>query len=343
MNVFFSVSRYFVPAIACLACLLIFSNNQVLAQSKVGTKALTFLEIGVGARGVGMGEAHVSSTRDVASLYWNPAGITNIFRNEATFQHTTWIADSQLNYAAAAFGAGRNAHVGLQFYVFDSGNMDVTTVDFPDGTGEQFNVQDLKIGLTYARKLTNRFAIGGSVKYISSRIWRMSTSAVALDLGMQYHTPIDNLRLGFAISNFGEDITLTGDNTSVRVDLDRNSTGTNDALLGDLRLGAWDLPLMFRIGSHYKFNLGELQSVILSADAIYPNNDDPFVNAGMEYGFRDMVFLRGGYSRLFLPDAEGHFRLGFGVAISNTIRADYAYSDRGRLGGSNLLGATIMF
>ncbi len=340
---FHTTLKYVILLLAVAHGLLMLWNNPASGQSKVGTKALTFLEIGVGARGVGMGEAHVSSVSDVTSLYWNPAGITNIARNEVTFQHTTWIADTYLNYAASVIQVGRSGYVGGQLYVFESGNMDVTTVDFPDGTGEQFNVQDLKIGLTYSQRLTNRFSIGGSVKYISSRIWRMSTSAVGLDLGMQYHTPVPNLWLGFAISNFGEDITLTGDNTSVRVDLDPNSSGTNDALLGDLRLGAWDLPLMFRIGSHYRFDIGELQSFIVAMDAVYPNNDDPFVNAGLEYGFRDMVFLRGGYSRLFLPDAEGHLRLGFGVKISDRIRADYAYSDRGRLGGSNILGATVMF
>ncbi len=336
-------SKILLFMVAGMMMFLASALEHAAAQSKVGTKALTFLEIGVGARGVGMGEAHVSSTRDVASMYWNPAGITQVGRNEATFQHTTWIADSHLNYAAAVVRIGSGGYVGAQFYVFDSGSMDVTTVDFPDGTGEQFNVQDMKIGLSYAHRLTNRFALGGSVKYLSSRIWRMSTSMVALDLGMQYQTPLDNLWLGFAISNFAEDTALTGDNNTVRVDLDPNSSGTNDALLANLKMNNWDIPLMFRIGTHYDLSIGPWQQLILAVDAIYPNNDDPYVNTGLEYGFRDMVFLRGGYSRLFLDDAEGHVRLGFGVKISDTIRADYAWSDRGRLGGSNLVGATIMF
>ena len=37
-----------------------------------------FLNIGVGARALGMSNAVITSTEDVMSGYWNPAGLTNI-------------------------------------------------------------------------------------------------------------------------------------------------------------------------------------------------------------------------------------------------------------------------
>jgi len=43
--------------------------------SNVATTCAPFLEIGVGARAIGMGGAFVATANDVSALYWNPAGI----------------------------------------------------------------------------------------------------------------------------------------------------------------------------------------------------------------------------------------------------------------------------
>lgn len=324
------------------ALLLLLLPVALTAQTKVGTTAAPFLEIGAGARGVAMGEANVASTNDVTALYWNPAGIAHLTGGQATFQYNEWIAGTNLSYAALAFPIPRIATVGLQVYLFDSGTMDVTDIIFPDGTGEVFKVQDMMIGLTVARKLTSRFAIGGSAKYIRSSIWRMSASTIGLDLGMQYDTPLKNLKLGFNISNFGGEMRLDGDNTLVRVDIDPNSDGNNDGLLANILVRSWDLPLHFRIGTAYSLESGPY-SLSLNADALYPNNNDPYLNAGAEFGFNDLLFLRGGMVKTFLDEAEGTLRFGFGVKLANRIAADYAWSDRGLLGSTNVIGLTIGF
>ena len=315
----------------------------VQSQSKVGTTAGGFLEIGVGARGVAMGETIVAATDDVMSLYWNPAGITSIPTGQATFHHTSWIAGTQLNYAAVAVNVPNVAHFGAQIYIFDSGEMEVTDILFPDGTGENFSVQDIMIGLTAARQLTTNFSIGGSVKYINSTIWRMSASTIALDLGMQYDTPLENFRIGFNISNFGGEMLLSGDNTLKRIDLDPNSSGNNDGLLANLALRSWDIPLTFRIGMGYTVFDTAWHRLLIVADALYPNNNNPYLNVGAEYGFNNLLFVRGGVSQLLLDDADGLLRLGFGLNIMNRIRADYAWSDRGLLGSTNMVGVSIAF
>lgn len=326
-----------------VAALVTGSPAALQAQSKVGTTAGGFLEIGVGARGVAMGETIVAATDDVMSLYWNPAGITGITSGQASFHYTEWIAGTRLNYAAIAFNVPQVAHIGAQIYIFDSGEMEVTDIIFPDGTGENFKVQDIMIGLTAARQLTANFSIGGSVKYINSTIWRMSSSTIGLDLGMQYSTPLENLRIGFNISNFGGEMMLSGDNTLKRIDLDPNSSGNNDGLLANLALRSWDIPLTFRLGAGYTVFDNEWHRLLLVADALYPNSNDPYVNAGAEYGFNNLLFIRGGVSQLFLEDAEGMLRLGFGLNLMNRIRADYAWSDRGLLGSTSMVGVTVAF
>ena len=72
------------------------------AQTKVGTTAAPFLEIGAGARGVAMGESQVATARDVTALYWNPAGVAYLTSGQASFQYNEWIAGTNLSYAAVA-------------------------------------------------------------------------------------------------------------------------------------------------------------------------------------------------------------------------------------------------
>lgn len=306
---------------------------------------MPFLEIGVGAKNIALGEAGVSTVNDATALYWNPAGITRIPTAEVTFQRTQWFGDTNLNFAAGAVSMGTSGSIGVHFYSFGSGEMEVRTLEHEEGTGERFQVQDLSLGLSYARSLTDNFAIGGTVKFLNSRLWRMSTSAMAMDVGILYNTPIKNLEMGLSISNFGNQVALSGDNTIVRVDLDPLTQGDNDGLLGNLAVQSWDLPLIFRMGLNYKLLQSEYGSFRIATDVLYPNNNNPSMNTGAEFSFRDAFFLRGGYSNLFLKDAygQGHLRAGFGVQVASKFRADYAFSDRGDLGKTHLIGATVRF
>jgi hypothetical protein len=318
-------------------------TSAVFGQSKVGTTAAPFLEIGVGARNIAIGEAAVSVVEDVSSLYWNPSGIARMSGGEVTFQYTEWFADTRLQFAAGAVNVGNMGAVGIHFYAFESGEMDVRTIEFEEGTGETFSVQDVSFGLSYARLLTDNFSIGGTAKFIRSKVWRMSASSLALDLGVLYDMPVRNLRLGFSISNFGGDMRLNGDNTTVRVDLDPIASGDNDGILSNLSVQSWNLPLLFRIGLAYDVFSTSSSRLTVASDASYPNNNDQFVNVGAEYGFMNTFFVRAGYSNLFLPDTEGrgHLRAGFGVNVAGILQADYAFSERGDLGKVNTIGATL--
>jgi long-subunit fatty acid transport protein len=314
------------------------------AQSQVGTTASSFLEIPVGARSIGMGEAYVSVVDEISALYWNPAGVTNLKTNQATFQNTEWFVDTKLYYAASVFKFN-DIYLGASVYMFDGGEMDVRTVTFPDGTGERFSVQDISIGLTYAQKLTENFGIGGTVKFVQNQIWRMKASTIALDMGFQYQTPFEATKLGFSISNFGGEMSLKGDNTYVPVDLDPNNSGNNDGIPANLRTGSWDLPLIFRLGLNTEVIKKIEHRLIISVDAIYPNNNNNYINTGTEYAFRKTLFLRAGYSNLFISDSYGlgHLRFGVGIAPVDNISIDYALSERDELGYIHTIGASLKF
>ncbi len=328
-----------------IACFIVASVlSSTVANGQVGTTASSFLEISAGAKSIGMGEAYVSVADDVTALYWNPAGVTKLSGNQVTFQNTEWFADTKLYYAASVVRFN-DIFIGASIYMFDGGNMDVRTLLFEEGTGEQFSVNDISIGLTYAQKLTQNFGVGGSVKLVQNQIWRMKASSLALDLGFQYQTPFEKVELGFSISNFGKEMQLAGDNTYVPIDLDPNRSGNNDGVPGNLRTEAWDLPLIFRIGT----NIDVIETIdhkfIIAADAVYPNNNNSYINTGGEYNFKDVLFLRAGYSNLFIEDNYGLGNLRFGIGISpiEDLSIDYAYSDRGELGYVNTIGVLINF
>lgn len=326
------------------AAALLSAAPRLAAQSNAGTTAAAFLEIPAGARSIAMGEAYVSLADDASSMYWNPAGITRFRVNEAAFETTEWFAGTRLTYTAAAVKV-RGSYLGASVYMFDGGLMDVTTLTYPEGTGEEFSVQDIALGLTYARALTESFSLGVTAKMVQSRIWRMRASSLALDLGFQYAMPLEGLRMGFSIRNFGSEMRLSGDNTFVRVDLDPQNAGNNDGIPGDLLLKSWDLPLIFRLGMDYTVLQTLDHRLVVAADAVYPNNNANYVNAGAEYGFRKVLFLRAGMSHLFLTDTYGlgRLRAGVGLRVADRIGVDYAYSERGELGGVNTIAVSVLF
>lgn len=305
------------------------------AQSKVGSTAAPFLNIGIGPRAISMGTAFVATSDDITALYWNPAGITRIGGNSAMFNRTNWIADINYNWAGAAVQLGDWGTLGLSVNQLDYGKMAVTTNAEQDGTGEYFDAQDIAIGLTYAYQLTDRFSIGGTAKYISQKIYNSSASALAVDVGVLFNSDLYGLRIGASITNFGTDMTIDGKDLLVQHDIDQTIEGNNYQILAKLRTDSWPLPLTFRIGLAMDVLNLPNNKLTIAADALHPSDNDESLNLGAEYTLFNMVSLRAGYKSLFLDKAEDGLTLGFGVkydfAPSLGVFIDYAYQDFGVL------------
>ena len=61
-------------------CLINFSTT-VVSQNiheNAGTRAMPFLKIGIGAKGISMGSSQVALANDMYAAYWNPAGLSRI-------------------------------------------------------------------------------------------------------------------------------------------------------------------------------------------------------------------------------------------------------------------------
>ncbi len=312
-----------------------FAQDFVSDVSKKGTTAAPFLTIGQGARAAGMGSAYVGAVQDASAIYWNPAGLAKIEGTSVMFDHTNWLADIKYNFVSAAYGLGGLGTIGVSFTASDIGDMKVTTVDKPEGTGETFTAKDVVFSLAYAVNLTDNFSIGFNPKMIYQSIWQMDATAFALDMGVQYRTPFDGMILAMSISNFGTKMQLSGNSNLILYDSDPESSGNNGKIPAYLETKAWTLPLYFRVGVAYHPVYTETHKITVAVDALHPNDNYESLNAGAEYTYNDFISIRGGYKSLFLQDSEETFSLGFGVQqqlLDNiAVRVDYAYQDFGRL------------
>lgn len=305
--------------------------------SKTGTTAANFLQIPIGAAAGGIGGAFVSISNDVTALYWNAGGIANLNSFEAQLVHTNWIADTKYDFAGMVLPLGELGTFGVSFTSLNMDDMKVTTVEKPEGTGEYFSAGDIAIGVSYGRKLTDRFSIGFTVKYIQQSIWHMNASGFAIDAGTLFRTDLlGGMTIGASMSNFGTALKLQGRDTRYFIRIDPTKEGSNERIPTNIEMDEWEMPLVFQIGVSTDAIKFDDSKLTLAIDAVHPNNDYQSINAGAEFSFMELLCLRAGYQSLFLKDAEGGLSLGLGINSKMlfseaVVKFDYAYRDFGRL------------
>ena len=322
---------------------LALAQQNVSDVSKRGTTAAPFLSIGQGSRALSMGSAFVAVADDQSAMYWNPAGIATLEGNGVIFDHTQWFADIQYNYLGATISLGNYGVIGLNYTSSNIGDMNVTTVDNPNGTGEVFSFTDAAFGVSYGLKLTDKFSIGFNPKIVYEQIWKTSATALAVDMGVKYETPFKGITLGMSISNFGQKMRLEGNSTLVLYDPDPLTTGNNGRIPANLATEEWALPLNYRVGIAYKALEMESHKVIIAVDASHPSDNFESVNLGGEYVFMKTFALRAGY--MFGYDEKGFTA---GIGISRMIEGiglgvDYAYTPFGVFGNINRFALQFYF
>lgn len=336
-----------IKVILCLCALFIIELNAQIGSSlnKTGTTAAQFLKIGVGPRAIGMGGAFTASADDINSMYWNPAGLSRMKSKEAFFNHIDWILDVKLEYAGFAMDVADLGTLGAFISVMTMDDMPVRTLQQPEGTGELFTAGSLVIGLSYARNLTEEFSIGFNAKYVHEHIWNESAKTIAIDVGTQYVIPfLNEFRLGASISNFGPKMRMEGRDI---IQTTTVGSGEGNLINTDLQLDEFELPLLFRIGVAVDAVKTPENRLTIAADAIHPNDNSEYVNAGLEYTWNEIFFIRGGYKSLFEEDGEQGFTVGAGlnyrVLDAFKIKVDYAYQDFGRLKNVQYISLGVKF
>ena len=316
--------------------------------SKTGTTAAKFLSIGVGPRANAMGGAYSAVADDASSMYWNPAGIAQIDRFQGIFTYTKMFADINLNYFGVVIPTGESGNIGLNVTALNIGDMEVTTEEMPEGTGEKFSSGSYAFGLTYARFITDNFIVGANVKYIRENIYNSSAEGVAVDIGTVFTTPFYGIKFASSITNFGTKMQITGDDLLVRYDQDQTTSGNNETVDARLTTDDFELPLRLQIGISKDIMFAEGQRFTFAVDANYPNDNNQWVNVGGEFAlFNNLVFLRGGYKTLFLEDSQEGLTFGVGLKYDQSnllgIQVDYAYQQLEYLDNTHSFGLTLSF
>ena len=319
--------------------------------SRVGTAAAQFLKLGVGARAAALGEAAVSSPGEVTGLYWNPSSIASVDRTSFAVSRNDLYADMAYNFVGLVQPIGGSSAVGISVIYLDTGNMEITTMADPEGTGSTFTWEAYCIGLSFSRFVTDRLSLGGTIKYIREGAYHMKAQSVAIDLGSMLDTGVMGMKLGMCLSNFGNSMQLSG--PSLRVSHDRWATnpGTinSDAYL---KTEKFPLPLIFRVGLSMELigQQGQIKNsatnkMTVAVDAYDPNDALLRSNIGIEYQWNNILSLRGGYRGISVETDEfetydtSSYTFGAGIAYDlnfAALRFDYAYTDFKLLGTGHL-------
>ncbi len=297
-----------------------------------GTSGAEELLLPVSARGIAMGGAYLSGLKGIDAVFYNPAGLTVSNRStEAMFSYMNYIADIGYSYAAVGVNFDSFGSLGLSIRSLDFGDIPVTTTENPYGTGATFSPTYVTVGITYANHLTDRIRVGFTINLISQTIQRTSASGFAFDAGIQYNGVggVDGLQFGIVVKNLGPQIKFDGPDLLRRADEIEGVRGTNyykiDAAYSEL-------PSQLELGLAYEKLFADTYNLIVAASFQNNNFANDEYHFAAEFGFNNLLFLRGGYS--FVSEAMDNedeylfgptFGAGFHLDGSLAVTVDYAY------------------
>jgi hypothetical protein len=304
-----------------------------LGSQRAGTSSGAFLKIGVGARAVALGESFVAVANDPSAIYWNPAGLASILRQEVQLSHVDWPADVNYEYLAYVLPSRRfGGSFAIQTGVLST-QLDETDEFHPFGTGRSFSYSDFLVGVAYGRRWTDKLLIGFGIKYVredlGSQVGGPVTSSTLVDLGSIYYLGYGSVRIATSLCNFGPEMTPGG--------MFKSATGETRSYDG------FDPPIQFRYGLAFEAFEKPNQRLTVSTEIVQPADNSQRVKAGLEWAWQRRFALRSGYN--FNADAL-RFSAGMGVAIpvsQSQGSIDYAYTDGGPLGSVNRLSLGYRF
>lgn len=290
--------------------------GQLFAQSsddKAGSVGMKFLNLGYGARAAAMGQAYTALVDDASGFFWNPGVLGNLENISVHFSWSQYLLDTKYFGTAVSYPVENFAVVTLGVTYVDYGDIAETTFDAVGDpfkrTGTTLNPSDLAIGISLSKKLTDKFSIGGTIKYISEDLGTADASGVAFDVGTIFATGYRNIKIGAAFTNFGPDVSFSGAGFE-GVDV--------------------QIPQSFRIGMSMDtngFTDGENAVVgTISVDLVKNADTVQRLAIGGEVDIATFVQARAGYVAGF---DESKFSFGGGVHFEwegREVRADYAIS-----------------
>jgi len=310
--------RYMI-ALLLIAVLTMSVQVQAGGLKKVAQSSMKWLSIPVGARASALGGAFTACPGDAGILFWNPAGMGFSQTSSLFLGQTRWIADIQVNAAAASLNLGQYGVIGASFAAVQWGDFYGTRrANTPSGFEETgtFSPSNFSAGIGYALKVSDRFAFGVQLKYLHETLgstwvgdmdnpgeYDAEMNIVALDMGTLYYTGFKDFRFGMTLQNFSQE--------------------------KKYRYETFPLPLTFKFGMAMNvlslFLEDEAHNFTVSIDAVHPRDYSERLHFGGEYSLNQIVFLRAGYKT---NHDEEDLSLGVGLKVkvqNMNAMIDYSY------------------
>lgn len=297
--------------------------STLMAEQKLAQTGFQFLSVAAEAKGGAMANAMTSIEMNSGALFFNPAAMA---RMQGTFSlsatQNNWIADITHNSFSMAINpmGGRYGVFGVSFMSVDYGEIQGIMV-WENEQGyidtEIFEPSAFVAGFGYAKSLTDKFSVGGQVKYAgqelgksmvpvgddSLKVKKNLAFATAYDFGTIYKTGWKSLQFGMSVRNFSQEI--------------------------EYEKESFLLPLTFSIGISMDLldfvEDIEGQSLVMSIDATHPRSYPEQLRLGFEYSFLNTLYARLGYVS---NSDENDITYGFGLKKFG-FALDYAYTPFG--------------
>ena len=327
--------RFRVRLLLMILLVSICSNGNIFAggQDRAGTAAAPELRIPVGGQYLALNGSAVAYASGLEAIYWNPAGVyLNNSNASAIFSFREYIADMNMSYVAVSGNFGDFGTLAVSFRNLNVGDINVTTIQQPDGTGEIISPTYFVLGFTYSRVLSDRISIGANFNFINESWGGVSANGFSVDAGVQYRdlfTP--GLSLGVVVKNLGG--AMKYDGSALFIQADDPSSGRGNTFY-QVAAASFELPSEFSLGLSYTKALNEEN--LLSFSGAFVNNNFAYddYKFGLEYAYNNILFLRGGY--LFSPQSSDdrpnifqNYTLGLGLNLREfsdiDVSLDYAF------------------
>ncbi len=341
-------------------------------EQRVGSSGASELLINPWARSSGWGDANVACVSGLEGMYQNIAGMAFTRKTELAFTNTQWMAGSGIviNSGGFATKVGETGVLGVSVMNMNWGDIEITTAELPEGGIGTFKPTFSTIALGYAREFSNSIYGGISVKMINESIFNASSTGFGIDAGIQYVTGVgtdkagnrnrDNLRFGITMKNVGTTMKFTGDGMSFT---GFSENGTSMTI--EHRSAQFELPSLIKIGFSYHFRLSpkvdevneevtSAHNLILAANFTSNSFTKDQYHIGLEYGFKEYLFLRGGYvyedgitevatrSTAFTgPTAGLTLQVPVNKENKSVLAIDYSYRLTNPFGGVHTFGARV--
>jgi long-subunit fatty acid transport protein len=294
----------------------------ILASSLTfGQNTYDFLRVDMSARAAALGGSFVTNNDDVDVLFYNPAGMSFLEKDPVSFSFVKHLMDINLFSLAYSTEFENIGRFGSAIKYINYGTFDEAD-EFGNRTGE-FSAGELAFILGYTNEFSENFYYGANAKVIYSSIADKSSSAVGLDLGINYEIPKQKLNLAAAVLNLGTQLSSYIDTKE-------------------------DLPLDVTMGISKRL---ENLPVRLSLDFHQLNKDRDELyqhlkgfSLGAEFYLSEVFTLRFGYdnekrSDLKVGSSSGiaGFNGGLGIKVSE-YSFNYGYSSLGSIGAMHRIG-----